>query len=260
MLNKIILNEIADFGFKMQTGPGKPLLPDGDKPLKPLNIEYVIDDLLRYNLGIKEAISDYFGEITWGNEQGAVKLTFGPYRGLYAVIHKLTTNLKGESVWICKKVIEVKNMYDEKADTLIQKLFTLAEEVDQTEQDSPSGDYKDLEKLTYRLSSELQRKTTQVVLFLQELRRIKRDEHYIIAFGCKGNGVQRLGQKRLDQFQVDLNYSKEEGLIRIVGNEIGDVLSMHRWVIDPSQFNEYFCPTQEIQEICVNVLGHLNSY
>ncbi len=250
--------EWADFGLD-KLPRGKIIEnPDDVLPMKPLNIEYVCEQIGKYKLGLKESTDQFFGEMQWGDGPGAVKLSFGPYRGLRVVIKHLTTNLHGEATWVCKKVLEVRNFYDKNEDTLAQKLIKLLEEVDKQGIESPKNDYENLENLVSYMASSLRRNTSQRIFTFEGIRRLTDNKHYIIHFGCMGAGLQRQGQKRLDQLHIEVKY--ESGLIKICCNEIGDSVKSHKWKIDPSQFIEYYSPAQSKEEIVGTVVSLLNSY
>lgn len=253
------LYEYADFGFDLQNKDVPKNLED-ENPEVRLNIEYVCDQLSRTNLGIKEALDTYFGEVQWGNNIGAVKVVFGPYGGLRAAIKKLCVDLKGEEKWVCKKVVEVKEKYDRNADSLIQNILKIAEIVDRQQIDAPDANFKQLENLVLHMASVLRRTNKQKILIYEGIKKIKENEHYIIHFGCTGMGVQRQDQKRLDQFQVVVRYFPQEGYISVNGQELGDKIKSHKWIVEPAEFTEFYMPHQPKDEIIETILIHLNSY
>lgn len=247
-------NEWANFGFD------KPkVIRDIDRdenPTNPLNVEYVINSLKRNRLGY----SEHFGELQWGEEPGAIKVVFSPLGGLRLNIRKLTTNLKGETVWIGKRTIEVKNLYDTHPDTLIAKIHENLDKIGREGIENPLREYQDLEKFTITLASTLKRRNTQVIFMYEGIRKVRPHEEYIIHFGVTGMGVQARGQRRVDQFAINTKYEKNSGMIKIVGTEVGDRIVSHRWQLEPSSFIEYFSPNQDTDEIINVILGHFNSY
>ncbi len=253
--------EWADFGLDATKQQPQKQDKQHDSPIKRLDIEYVINDLKRTKIGAREALSEsFFGEAQWGTEPGALKLSFGPYGGLRAVIRKLSMDLQGNPRWVCKDVLEVKNLYDLKWDSLIQELYEKLNKLDEQGIDAPEPDWKGLENMVLRLASCLRRKSTQKPLMYEGIRKIDKNEHYIIHFGCSGMGRQRQDQKRLDQFQVDVTYDKDLGCVKVVGQELGDKIGRHRWIVDQAEYIEYFMPGQNEEEIMKSVLAHFNSY
>lgn len=255
------VNEYADFGLDVTKRPKDPEMANQDYPLNPLNVEYVIKSLKGKSLGEKYSIpNDFFGELQWGDQDGAIRLGFSSGGGTVVMLKKLTHDLEGEPTWICKKVIEVKNLYDEHPDRLIFQIKESLTEIDQEGIDAPVPYYEKLERLVLRLASELRRNTTQKIFIYEGIRVVQENYKYIIHFGVTGMGVQRRGQKRLDQFAIHTEYSKKTGLIKITGTPLGDVLAQHRWIYDPSTFIEWFSPSQKEEEINKAILAHFNCY
>jgi len=253
------LSEYANFGFERESHKKKNE-PQGDLPLSPINLEAITKLLSRKAYGVKFPVNNYFGEVQWGNSDGALQLKFSPLGGLNASIRKMIHTLKGERVWICKRVIEIKHTFDEHPDKLHFALDEILTETDNAGLDAPSADYQGLERLVIQIATTLRSKTTQQIFLYEGIRVLKEDERYIIHFGVTGMGRQRAGQKRLDQFAVDVGYNKEDGIIKIAGNELGDTLDNYRWIYDPSNFLENFAPSQTPDEIKNAVLVHFNCY
>jgi hypothetical protein len=255
------LNEYADFGLDMSKKPKEPTMANEDQPLHPLNVEYVVKQLKGKQLGEKFSIpNDFFGELQWGRNDGAIRLTFSPLGGVRAVLSKLTHNLEGDPTWICKKVIEVKHLFDQHPDKLTFKLAESIEKIDQEGIDAPLPGYKGLERLVIHMASELRRKTTQHIFIYEGIRVLNENQKYIIHFGVTGMGVQARGQKRVDKFCIQVEYSNKTGLIKVCGGDLGDVIDKHRWVYDQSEFIDYFSPAQPEEEIIEAILVNFNCY
>jgi hypothetical protein len=254
------LSEFADYGMD-KTKEIKDKVDDGDKPLMPLNIEYVVKYFKNKTLGNKPTTyNNFFGEVQWGHEAGAVKLSFNPFGGMRATLRKLTHDMQGEPVWICKKAVEVNNLYDDHPDNLTYKLEEMLIEMDQENIDGPIHDFQELERIVIQLASVLRRSTTQRIFIYEGIRRIEEKYKYLIHFGLSGLGLQARGQKRVDQFAVHVEYSQDTGLIKITGTPLGDKIDKHRWLYDTSTFVEYFSPTQNENEILSSVLVCFNTY
>ncbi len=255
------LHEYADFGLDMSKRPSGADPEQGEKPIMPLSVEYVVNFLKRKQLGEKTIVpNDLFGEIQWGDQDGALLISFSPFRGNHATLRKLTHDLEGNPQWICKRVIEIKNLFDSHPDKLIFILQESLDKIDNEGIEAPSENFADMQDLVIQLASELRRKTTQKIFMYEGIRVVKENFKYIIHFGVTGMGVQRRGQKRLDQFAIHAEYDKKIGLIKITGTPLGDVISKHRWIYDPSAFIEWFSPYQSEDEINDAVLVNFNCY
>lgn len=257
------LTEYANFGFEdyRQKKKNSSSKPSDELPMQPLNVEYITNLLGKKSYGPKIPIVDnYFGEVQWGISDGALQAKFSPLAGLNVSIRKMIHNLKGERVWICKKVVEIKNNYDEHPDKLHFLLDEVLKETDMMGLDMPDSNYKGLEKLIVQMAATLRRKTTQDIFMYEGIRVLEDDYKYLIHFGVTGEGRQRRGQKRLDQYAIHVTYNKDEGLIKITGTELGDKIDKYRWKYDPSTFIEYFSPYQKAEEIMDAILVHFNCY
>lgn len=255
------LKEWANFGFD-QLGAiknRKGLVPEGDLPLQPLKLEYITDRLKNFAVGFTEADVSFINEITWGQEPGAVKLIFSPLGGLRATIKRKCHDLCGESRWICKKIIEIRHIYDEHPDKLVHNITNVIKELSGQQLDSPSREYKGLERLALKLSINL-RQIRKDLFVYEGLKKVKPNEHYIIHFGLHGYGVQAPGQRRVNEFLFDMNYDETTGLIKIIGQEVGNSIAGYDWELEPSQWIEYYMPSQNEQEIIESQMRLFHSF
>jgi hypothetical protein len=253
--------EYADFGLDVNKKPVDQEMKNQDKPLMPLNVEYVINALKKTVLGEKYVIpNDFFGELQWGQQDGALRISFSNFGGNRVILRRLVHDLAGDPQWLCQKVIEVKNFYDDQPDKLTYEIREVLNKLDYEEVASPMREFEDMQRFVILLASDLRRKTSQKIFMYEGIRVLKENEKYLIHFGVTGNGVQRRGQKRLDQFAIHVEYHKNTGLVKITGTPLGDKIDKHRWIYDPSSFIEFFSPAQKGEIINNAVLAHFNCY
>jgi hypothetical protein len=248
------LKEYADFGF--EKNKTKPKSANGtDLPIKAVNVEAVIRQMREQKVGEKFSQQRYFSDLQWGEGVGAVRMVISPFGGTKAIFHKLTTDLSGDPLWICKKVVEIKEKYDnDKEGSLEVDLLHALNEVDQGGVDAPNSDYEDLEDLTIRMSSRIRRDMPQWFVF-EGIRKVD-DNQYIIRFGCRGQGQGRLPMKHLWEFIVDVSYNAEKGYIRTIGCDVKTQIKHNDWALGHAEFNELFVPSQPMEEIitCVSAI------
>jgi len=238
--------EFADFGFRHDQTQAPKNDPDPGV-FKPLDVEYITKSLLRLKSTTKKQ-ERFAGELLYGEGVGSVRLQFTPFGGLKAIIRKLTKDLHGESVWICKRVVEIRHLFDDHPDKLTHELDKVINEVAGEGIDSPSNTFEETERLVLHMASKL--RTARGDLFFYEgIRRTKENADYTIHFGLHGMGVQRRGQKRVDEFCVRVVYRQDKGYIQIIGQEVDGPLGRHDWRIDQAQWNEIFMPSQPMEEI-----------
>jgi hypothetical protein len=249
--------EFADFGFKQDIV--KPPTNDPNAgPLRPLNVEYITRALQRLKMPMKET-QRFFGELQWGDNAGAVRLQFSPFGGLRAIVRKLSTDLMGEQRWICKRVVEVRHLFDEFPDKLTLELDKVINEVSNENIDAPSNTFEQTERLVLHMASKL-RQARSDLFFFEGIRRTKENLDYSIHMGLHGHGMQRKDQKRVDEFIVRVAYHQNEGYIQIIGQEIDGPTRRHDWAIEQSQWNENYMPSQSIEEIVETQYHMLRSF
>lgn len=253
-----LLNEVADFGFDRS----RPAFDRnaGEKPIYPFRLEYIRKVLRSHKVGNKEAHEGFMNHVHWGSGFGAIRVNFTPFGGLRASIRRESVDAQGQAIWLCKKVIFVNDYYLKYPDALAMDILKDVELIDKEAIEVGVSNYRNLESLTRRLATYLDRKMIQRILMYEGIREVRADREYIIHWGCTGMGRQRQDQKRLDQFQIVVRYDEETGLIQVVGQEVGSPIQSYNWSADPSEFIEYFSPTQESVEICDSILTHLNVY
>lgn len=254
------LSEWADFGLDMANQRKKKEEEPSDDPIHLLDVEQVMDTLKERTFGVKRSSYKFFSQMEWGQNDGALQLKFSSFGGLRAVVRKRVTDLEGTPTWICKRVVEVGNRFDKYPDSLSFLLTDILKETDSRLTEAPIADYKGFQRLIIELANTLRRKTTQVIFMYEGIRVVEENKKYIIHFGVTGMGVQRRGQKRLDQFAIHAEYNDKTGLIKITGTPLGDKINKHRWIYDPSNFIEHFSPAQPEEEIVNAILAHFNSY
>lgn len=257
--------EYADFGLGVNDKKQKKTIRDDDEgegPTQPLNIEYVVNSLKKSPIGSKFPMpNDFFGELQWGEQAGALRLTFTPFAGTRVIIRKLSHDLNGDPIWICHKVLEVKNLYDDSPDSLTLMLQDVLIEMDHQGIDTPVADFKDMQRLVIRIAGKLRCKNTQNIFMYEGIRMIKPNEEYIIHWGVTGMGRQARGQQRVDQFAIHCTYSPKIGTIKVTGTEIGGKLDNYTWYYNqPSNFNEIFVAGQGGEEISHSVLTLFNTF
>jgi hypothetical protein len=86
------------------------------------------------------------------------------------------------------------------------------------------------------------------------------DDYYKIYFGFKGHGVEAPSALRAEQFDIDIVFDKKKGLIRCWGYNIDSPTSQHKWAPQPSEWDEWFAPSQSIDEIVEAIINNLMVY
>lgn len=232
-----------------------------ENPIQPIEIPVVIEYLGQLSLPTKNPITRWENECQWGENTGAVKVSFSPFGSFKAVIHRKTVDLQGNPAWICKECISLVDL-KESEQSLTQILFDAVEKVDKMPLDTATDNFVEFENLILRVASRVKRECPAV--FLYEGVKKMNESNYLIYFSARGAGTGRLGHAgrdtRLEEFIIDLSYNKKRGLIKCFGHDVTSPIRAHEWNARPSEWEEYFCPTQESDVIVGNIATFLSTY
>ena len=235
-----------------------------EDPIVPVDAEVIIETMLGTDIGGRKAFSDYPAQIQWGREPGAMRMVITPLGSFKSIVRKLSTNLKGESVWVCKKIIPYKDIMrsnDRFDEAFAMDLFEQIEEISKGEMEAPVLNYNGLESLTLKVANRCVRNDVLPEIFVfRGVRAIKKNENYVIFFEPRGHGVEAPGSARLEQFMIDMSYDGKTGMVRSFGHDVQSPTKGHVWYPQPSEWDEYFSPTQDKNEIADAISSAFRTY
>ena len=259
----LILNEGKDiFGFEKERAAPKKVVDES--PIIPINPDDLIDTMLETNLDGRKAFSDFPAQVQWGREPGAIQMVISPLGSFKSIVRKLHTNLKGESVWICKKIIpytDIMHANKKFDESLASDLFEQIEKVSKGDLEAPLNNYIKLDSLTIKIANYCRRKDIIPEIFMfRGIKQIKKNENYLIHFEPRGQGVEAPGSARVEQFIIDMSYNLETGIIKSFGHDVQSSIKGHQWYPQPSEWEEYFSPSQSPNEITEAIGAALSTY
>lgn len=251
------------FGFENLSVVRSKQETDND-PIKNIDSGLVIEHLIKRELGYNNAFSNFHDHIQWGKENGAVQMVISPLGSFKSIIRKLQTDLKGNSVWMCKKILpykEITNSENYIDEEIADEIFNKIEECWKEEIEAPLNDYENLERLTIKVAETCRKKDIKPeIMVYRGVKAIEREKHYNIHFECSGHGVEAPGSMRLEQFSIDMFYDKQSGMIRSYGYGIQSPTRQHLWQIQPSEWDEIFSPSQSEKEIVSAVAAAFSTF
>lgn len=251
------------FGFEGKTDH-RPVEVKDEDPIVPMNAEVIIETMLDTEIEGRKAFSDYPDQVQWGKEPGAMQMVISPLGSFKSIVRRLQTNLKGESVWVCKKIIPYRDIMHSNVrfdEIFAMNLFEQVEKISKDQIEAPDGDYKKLEALTLRIANACTQRNVMPKLFLfRGVREVVKNENYIIFFEPRGQGAEAPGSARVEQFAIDMSYDKSTGMIRSFGHDVQSPMKGHVWYPQPSEWDEYFSPAQPQNEIAQIIASALSTY
>jgi hypothetical protein len=191
-------------------------------------------------------------------------MVVSPLGSFKSIIRKLQIDLEGNQTWVCKKIIpynDILHVDRQFNDNLAADLFEEISKINKEEIQAPSHEYKNFERLTIKIAHVCQRKDIIPEIFIfRGIKEIKKNENYLIFFECRGHGVETPGSSRLEQFIIDMSYNPKTGMIRSFGHDVQSPTKGHVWYPQPSEWDEYFSPSQTEKEISECVGTALGTY
>lgn len=262
-----LLKEWADFGFEKKLSDfkadqlGGKIPYEGSGPINPIDSEIITDELHRLPpLGHFSCRSKMSNLLEWGHDVGALQVFISPLGSYKTIIRRKTRDLQGEETWICKDVIEFdENEFNDYEIVLAHKIYENLYKFHKEEFDSPKKEYKDFDKLAHSIFSEVRRHYPAYCMFPVGMKKMN-EEYYKIIYEFRGHGVEAPGGNRAEQFNIDIFWDKNKGLIKCWGYNIDSKVRQHTWSIQPSDFEEWFSPTQDVKKIAQTIKTILMTY
>jgi hypothetical protein len=254
--------EMADYGFNHDRATGRVSsgMPDGC-PLTPAKAEEIMEELKRLPpIGSVKARRTWNDVMEWGNDVGAVKVDISPLGSYKIITRRKIHDLKGEERWLCKNVIPLNDQpFAQQSETVIaHHLYETVEKISHDQIERAEDSCPIFERLCSGLAAKTRQRHPQIMLY-RGIKRIS-EYHQKIYFEYRGAGNEAPNQRRVEQFDIDIHFDPKMGLIRCWACEITSSKGQHEWKVTPSEWDEYFSPTQEKGEIIDAIKTLLNTY
>jgi hypothetical protein len=252
------------FGFDNKRGINNNRIRDtSEEVFSPIRYDKLVKELVHLGpINTKEPRRTFHDHIEWGDQPGAWTVDISPEGSLRATLRKLSTDLEGNPQWVCKKVVPlqgqefVESTYKEVniANTIHSELLVL----DNEGIDSPKDYYPNFERLVIRLSDATRRDHPPI--FVHEGIKKLNEHNYIVYHSYRGHGVELPSALRCEQFDINISFPTNQGIIRCWGNEIISRTRQHEWRQRVPRWDEVFMPTQEQADICDCVVKLFSTY
>lgn len=230
----------------------------GDGVFQHIKPSIIVNELMQMPpLGPLEATNKVDDEVQWGNEEGAIKVTITPLGSMRATTKRMTRDLQGNKTWILESVHPISDYKDQyKEVEIANKVFDKINEITNTPTNGPDGDYEEIERLAQKLWHTTKKQHPSYIMFPTQLRK-QTENYYKLVYEFRGQGMGapvsgRTG--RAEQFNIDLVYYPEKGLIRCFAYDIDSTAKERKFILEPSEWDEYFSPKQEDNLIIENIV------
>lgn len=254
--------EFANYGFEFSPKKvyGGTRTQEGEKPIDYVNSNIIIDEVSKYKINNLNGVKFWENTVQWGNEVGAIKVEVTPFGSYRIIIKKLIKDLIGESVWVTKHVIDLDDDdSNHKEMDYVENCISLVNNINQENLDYAIKEYSEFDKLAWNLWNKCKAVFPSYIMFPIGMKKME-ENYYKIVFEFKGSGVEAPTRSRAEQFDIDVYHNKKTGIIKVWGYDIDSDTRKHDWQVQISDFNEWFAPSQTIEQIVNAVHNSLMTY
>ncbi len=253
------------YGFSDKIAISKPNVYE-EEPLKPLEPSLILDELTWLGpINNKKPNRLFETVVDYGHSADRMQVVISPFGSLKVIIRKVATTLEGSYTPICYSIYPLINDYNKNGDSddrienlLANKIADKLIEIDNRNIMGGVKNYENLKELTLELARNVRANHPKCMHFEGVVS--PNENEYTIYLQYNGQGVEAPSARRVEQFDIHLQYYKESGLIRCWGNEITSPTRQHLWQVQPSEWDEYFSPNQKPSEIVECVMNALYTY
>jgi hypothetical protein len=256
------------YGFvgKYDKNPEKKINSYSEEPLEPLEVSLVLDELGWLGpINNKKPKRLFENVMSYGDVADKMQVVVSPYGSLKIILRKVATTLEGNYVPLCYSIYPLINDYnhngvtDDRIENIIaNKIADKLQEMDKRMMLSGQKGFEGTRELVLEMAQHVRANHPRCMHFEGVIQSAEND--FTIYLQYNGQGVEAPSAKRVEQFDIHVNYDKNTGLIRCWGNEISSPTRQHLWQIQPSEWDEYFSPKQKNNEIVECIMNALYTY
>lgn len=255
-----LLSEKADiYGFEGNQRKIDPLVTN-ELPIIPVVSDKLMEELCRHDLGVKKAKWDWNNLVEWGRgETGDLHVELSPLGSYKAVVRRKINDLEGTPIWICKAIHPIgETGRDTNEQAMADQLMEEIQKFDDQMVEMPVHEYDDMPRLVETLARKVIKATPKFMRFGGVMKNEK--NHYTIILNPNGYGAEAPGSRRVEEFLIEMVFYPVAGVIRSWAYDVSSPMKNHRWDIEPSEWDEKFCPTQSIDEITDAIANAFYTY
>lgn len=260
-----LISEMADYGFdtyqnnKVMGGTEK---EPGEEVFKKINTSKIMSELTKLpSIGPNHSNHSWEHVVEWGYGPGAIKIEIAPLGSSRLITRRKIKDLQGEDAWICKNVRGLKDVKDQDKEIgIAQDMHELATNISQEMIEGPDKEFPDFNRLAWKTWQSVKKTHPSYCMYPVSLRK-QNENYYKMIFEYRGHGQGHVdsGSNGMLQYDIDLFWDKEKGLIRCFGYGI-ETNNGPSWNIAQQEWNEFFSPHQSSEEIIECIINTFMQY
>jgi hypothetical protein len=261
MENKLLFKEW--FGVSPEEKFGfTPKIPEVQKkpfyleqPIEEFNLAKMLNELkLMGKIGTKNPNDSWETSVIYGEGVGAIQVDSSPYGSFKCIVRRKITDLEGTLTDCCRLVVPLINDFnhrgpnDPSESIVADKLYDKLNEIDREPLQAPKANWTEFfQRFIFKFNENVKSKHP---LIMEYEGYIKLDENnYLFSFTYKGYGNGLPNSQKAEKFLINMQYQPNTGLIHSWGYEVASKQKARQFYVTPSEWDEYFCPTQPAHQI-----------
>jgi len=250
------MNINFDQWFKQEQNIDKNLKSE---PWKEFKVHLFTDEIKRLaSEDGKKILVGWEEEVRWEENGSVFEVNVNPFGSLRITARRETKDLMGNNIRVCKYVLPINDLKINRESWLATSIYNRIKKISKKNIDYPVKEYN-IKHLAYKLYEKLINNHPSYIMFPTKMLEMNKD-YYKIVFEFKGQGVGVPGSNIGLQFNVDLLFDKEIGFIKCWGYDISSPVSSRKYIIQPSEWNEYFSCKQSIEKVTNMISTTLSTY
>lgn len=236
-----------------------------EKPLEQLKVSCILDELANIGpINNKSPNRLFENVLDYGQNADKMQVVISPLGSLKIIIRKVAVTLEGNYTPICYSIYPLINDYnhngdrDERENVIANMIADKLYSIDKAMIYDGVKNFDGLREIALEMAQHVRANHPRCMHFEGVVQ--NGENYYVIYLQYNGQGVEAPSAKRVEQFDIHLQYDKDTGLIRCWGNEISSPTSQHLWQLQPSEWDEYFSPKQKKSEIVECIMNALYTY
>lgn len=198
--------------------------------------------------------------VEWGSEPGALQLQITPLGSYKIITRRMINDLQGQPKWICKKIFPLEeDVHNTREEGYASEVRDYLESLNETMLETAKPKFEKFDMLSSKMFASARKNYPSYIMFPIGMVK-KSDNYHKYVFEFRGHGAEAPGKTRAEQFNIDLYWDEKAGLVKCWGYNIDSSMRHHTWYVQPSEWEEWFAPSQDHKEIIESVIAAFMTY
>jgi hypothetical protein len=259
--------EFANYGFQRKNSIEQPEQNSNEAPpYKMFNVEAFFEELKSLvTADKKNSVKSYHEELGWIDNGSIIDVNINPFGSFRITTRKSIKDLKGVDTRICKSVFDITDRALSRMErnnievNMANKVYDNIKEFNQNNIDYAKKEYDNLKKLSQELFNATKVKHPDYIMFPVKMLEMN-NNYYKLIFEFRGAGQGSPNRSISRQFDIDLTFDKEKGLLKCWGYEVNGKVKKNHYYVQPSEWNEYFSPQENNKKIISMIVTTFMTY